>query len=267
MENLQAAIMAISELTRQGDNREHLTENVASTFDGAEVAYDYIIEPTQFGPKLGAVVKPLRAPKLEVSTLTGFLDAIAAGVAGEPNTLSSRRIVHVVDYLTVALKTTVPDNFGVRDTLLEAKFVPAGTFKFDEFQTAEKFLIDLRTQFLFVEGDDSLLVQAIASNLKAGRTVHSQDDGVNQTVTLQLGQVETIEKNIPKTVKLTPIRTFAEAPPVQADFMLRLKPQGDTQLPLIALYNLGGSKWQGEAMLAIKSFLSGKVPDSVPIIA
>ncbi len=265
--DLKDTLNRIVELVRQGDNREHLTTEIFQDFDGESHLYEYAIAPTANGPEFGKVIAPFRVPKLKVQTLTGFIDAIEAGIAGEPGKLGELRIVHVADHLNVLLKTKKSDYFGVRDVLVHAEHTPAGAFEFDKYMTPEIFLIQLQTQFLFLEGDDALYLQRVVSNLKTGDSVHAQDDGVNTSVTLKVGQVESAEHVLKSRVKLTPIRTFAEAAPVQAEFLLRLKGQGSNQLPLVALYNLGGIKWQNDAMLSIKKYLEDHLPQGLPVLA
>jgi hypothetical protein len=264
---IQEAITKIVELTRQAEQRDKITLQLTGSYDGNAQTYEYSVDPTANGPKLGEALKPFRPAKLQVATLTGFVDAIAAGIAGAPgNPSPAGRIVHVEDYLTVSLKSALCDVYGVRDTFLTAKYAPAGDFKFNEYQSGELFLIGLSTCFLRIDGDDTEYVTKIASNLKAGDTVHSQDDGVNQSVTLKMGQVETVEHTLKNRIKLTPIRTFYEAAPVETEFLLRLKPSGGG-LPMIALFPLGGTRWQGESMLSIKSYLGSNLAAGTVILA
>jgi hypothetical protein len=102
--------------------------------------------------------------------------------------------------------------------------------------------------------------------LKAGETVHAQDDGVNQTVTMKLNQVESVDVPVKPEIVLCPIRTFAEVAPAIERFLLRLKPAA-SQLPLIALFPLGGTKWKGDTMLAIKHYLAKHLPENSTILA
>jgi hypothetical protein len=260
---IEEAINRIVELTRQGSKRDQLTQLVAGEFDGNHFDYEHKIEPTNHGPKLGEVLTPFRVPKLVVSTLTGFLDAIAAGVGGK----LEGRIIHVEDHETVSLKTAQSDVFGVRDTLLTAKYAPTGAFVFDNYQKSETFLIGLETCFLQIDDDDSFYVKQLASNLKSGDTVHAQDDGVNQSITLKTGQIEAADHKVKARVKLTPIRTFSEAAPVESEFLIRFRPSPDG-LPQVALFSLGGTRWKGESMLSIKKYLADNLGDvRIPILA
>jgi hypothetical protein len=257
---IEEAINTIVELERKAAGHE-LTRVLKGAYSGAAVEYEARVKTTDNGRELGEIITPFRPAKLSVSTLTGFIDAIEAGI----DDVAGRTIIHVDDFETVSLKTAATDIYGVRDTLLVAKYAKPGAFLFDQYQPGETFLIGLETCFLRLDGDDSEYVKALASNLKAGDTVHSQDDGVSQTVDLRMGQIETKEAKVKARVKLTPIRTFAEAAPVEGEFLFRLK--GTGQLPLVSLFTLGGTKWQGECMLSIKKYLSEHNKFSLPILA
>jgi hypothetical protein len=258
---IQEAIREIVELARQGSHRDKLTVDLTKPYDKERIVYEYKVEPTKDGPHLGEVIAPFRPAKLQVATLTGFVDAIGAGIAGT----MEGRVVHVEDYLTVALKSALCDVYGARDTFLTAEYAPPGDFAFSQYLPGEQFLIGLSTCFLRIDGDDTDYVVKLASNMKAGDTVHSTDDGVNQSIALKVGQVETVEHAVKNRIKLTPIRTFYEAAPVETEFLLRFKPAGG--LPLVALFPLGGTRWQGESMLSIKKYLGDNLPVGTVILA
>ena len=118
----------------------------------------------------------------------------------------------------------------------------------------------------FLETEELLWLIRVASNLKAGNTVSVQDDGFSQTVTLKAGEVSTAEVKVKPRIKLIPIRTFAEAAPVQSEFLIRFKQTPD-QTPSIALFNVDGTKWQGETMQSIKNYLAKNLPEGTPILA
>lgn len=213
--------------------------------------HQHRIEPTEHGRKLGTVIEPFRPAKLEVSTLTGFVDAIKAGVIDGDST---KNVVHIEDYLTVAVKSTVCDEFGKRDTRLVAKYQPINAFAFDQFYgDPQKFIIAFQTQFHVNDPDGAYLLK-LASNLTAGSEVNVADDGVNQTVKVKAGEVRTLNLDLRPRLKLIPRTTFDEAAPVTREFLIRLK-QTPEQTPAIALFQVDGTKWQGENMRAIKDYL------------
>lgn len=245
---IQQAIQEVQALALRTVDKP-TTETIA--YPGGK-SFTHRVEPTEHGRKLGAVIEPFRPAKLEVSTLTGFVDAIKAGVAG--NTEPTGRVIHVEDYLTVALKNSTCDDFGKRDTLLTAKHQPIDAFKFEAWYEPSRFIIALQVAFHLNDGDGTYLLR-LASNLTAGSEVNMADDGINQTVKLKAGEVKTAEHNLKPRVKLLPKTTFDEVAPVEREFLIRLK-QSPEQIPTIALFAVDGTKWQGENMIAIKSWLS-----------
>lgn len=260
---IKEAIDRIAELTRQSVSQP-LLESISKDYDGSPANYLYQANPTPNGRQLIGAIEPFRPKTLEVSTLTGFIDAVNAGVAGK---LEASRVIHIEDHLTVSAVDTEPDKFGVRNMRLRAVHQPAGVFTFDEFLAQERFIIGMQTCFINTDGDDWDYVMKIAQNLKAGESVHAQDDGINQTVTCKIGAVESVEVKVKARVRLCAIRSFYECAPVIGEFLLRLKPHPTNQMPMIALYSLGGTRWQGETMLSIKHYLEKHLPKGTTILA
>lgn len=244
---IKEAIDRVIELGQQSIADPKLIETVLH----GDKSFDHKVEPTQFGLKVGDVILPFRPAKLEVSTLTGFVDAIKGGVCAGPESL----VIHVEDYLTVSVKSATCDDFGVRDTLLTAKHKPLDSFRFDDYYNdPSRFIIAFQVSFL-VNDPDGVYLLKLASNLKAGNEVHTADDGINQTVAFKQGEVKTAEHQMKPRLKLMPRRTFDEAAPVESEFLVRLK-QTEAQTPAIAIFNVEGTKWQGESMRAIKEYLA-----------
>lgn len=248
------AMKEVERLSGLGSDKP-VIEHLAYQYDGKEHTYSHRIEPTENGRKLGAAIEPFRPAKLEVSTLTGFIDAIKGGVTGE----KEGKLVHVEDYLTVSVKRDVCDHFGKRDTLLTAKHVPLNAFRYDEYYgDPQKFIIAL--QVAFYTNEDSLYLQNLASHLDARSSIATDDDGINQTVKVNVGEVKTAEGKVRPRVKLLPRTTFDEAAPVEREFLIRLKQTPD-QTPSIAIFAVDGTKWQGESMQAIKHYLAKHLTD------
>jgi hypothetical protein len=250
----------IERLVKAQDDVE-LVKNVALV-NGQ--SFNYRINAYEYGRSLGELICPPRPATLQVSTLTGFLDAIAAGALG--GELQAREmIIHVEDYLTVSAKSAWCDVYGMRDTLLTAKHKPIDAFRFDSYyEDPARFIIGLQVAFL--QTDELLGLIRIASNLKAGRSIAVEDDGFSQTVTLKAGEVSTAEVKVKPRIKLIPIRTFSEAAPVTGEFLVRFQ-QSREETPSIALFNVDGSKWQGETMRSIKTYLAKHLPEGTPILA
>jgi hypothetical protein len=254
-------ILEIERLVKAQDDVS-LTANSIQLVNGTKL--DYRINSGPNGRTLGDIIKPPANDQLKVSTLTGFIDAFNAGIIPE-SVKADQLIVHVEDYLTVSLRAAACDLYGDRETLLVAKHTPIDAFKFDAFYSdPAKFIIGLQVAFLQTE--ELLWLIKVASNLKAGNTVAVEDDGFSQTVTLKAGEVSTAEVKVKPRIKLVPIRTFTEAPEVESEFLIRFQ-QTPQQTPSIALFNVDGTKWQGDTMRAIKTYLEKNLPKGTPILA
>lgn len=278
----------IQSLVRLAEERP-TSEKHTLTIDGDRHEYDFKLKVDEHGREIGEILTPPRPAKLTVSTLTGFVDAVHAGVGGTLSRLAlgdgsdpakgndnwvplpdaaKSRIVHVEDYLTVSVKSALADKYGVRDTLLTAKHEPVTTFKFDDYYTdPAKFIIAL--QLTFLTTDDLLYIQKIASSMKAGDTVHVQDDGIGQTIDLRSGEVEVKEHKVKSRVKLIHQRTFPECNDVESEYLLRVKAidAGGQKVPGIALFDVDGGRWKGHQMRSIKKYLAEHLPTGVPILA
>lgn len=226
-----------------------LTEGL--TYGGK--SYLHKVDVSEHGRKLGAVIEPFRPAKLEVSTLTGFVDAIKGGVTGENK--PDGKIIHVESHLVVAVKSATCDDYGKRDTLLTAVYQPLDVFQYDTYyDDPQKFIIKFQQAFHMNDPDGTYLLR-LASNLKLGSEVATADDGINQTVKIKTGEIKTAELNLKPRLKLLPRTTFDEAAPVEREFLIRLK-EAPSGMPSIAIFAVDGNKWKGEAMAAIKSYLS-----------
>jgi hypothetical protein len=257
---LKEAIQEIVQLTRQKEDLPRV-QSLELLYDGDMATYEVEIEPTAHGRRLGKILQPFRPAKLEVSTLTGLIDAIRVGTAGS----MVERVIHVEDYLTVAVKSKECDQYGVRDTVVIAKHEPINAFVFDNYYSdPARFIIALQVAFL--PTDNLLYLIKIASNLKAGKSLHVQDDGFSQSITVKTGEVTTADVKIQPRIKLIPLRTFAEAAPVEGEFLIRFK-QTAEETPAIALFNVDGVKWKGETMLSIKKYLSENLDPAPSILA
>lgn len=249
------AMKEVERLSGLGSDKP-VIEHLAYQYDGKEHTYSHRIKPTENGRKLGAAIEPFRPAKLEVSTLTGFIDAIKGGVTGE----KEGKLVHVEDYLTVSVKRDVCDHFGKRDTLLTAKHVPLDAFKFGKYyDDPQEFAIAFQVGFFLNDPDGAYLLR-LAANVTSVSSIGATDDGINQTIVIKQGEVKTAEVNLKPRVKLIPRTTFPEADAVEREFLLRVKP-GALGIPALALFAVDGTKWQGESMQAIKHYLAKHLTD------
>jgi hypothetical protein len=210
----------------------------------------------------GTLAQPVRdlapqwdAPTFKVLTLTALAELYAAKVDEFPENVA----LHVVDHLTVQLVSLKADVFGRRHVYAQAGHVQDTCFKFNEYMPAEKFLIDLRTSFLY--NDDAVIVQKVCSNLESGMSVNVADDGVSQALEVKAGTGSKSGVTIPaEGIGLIPWRTFRDAAPVESKFLLRLKGVKDG-LPQVALYEID-QKWKLDTIHSIGEWLRRHVKDA-----
>lgn len=247
---IKEAIDKIQQLANAAAAEQHLIETI--TLDSQSFTHKTDVDGVAGSRKLGALLQPPRPEKLAVTTLTGFIDAIRAGACGD---MSKGMVIHVEDYLNVAVKPALSDRYGVRDTLLKATHTPIDAFVFDSYHEPQKFIIAL--QVAFVPTEEMLHLIKIASCLKAGSSVETNDDGFSQTINVKAGEVKTVDVPIKPRTKLIPLRSFAEANesnPVESEFLVRFK-QTENGAPLIALFSVDGQKYKAEIMRSIKKYL------------
>jgi|GEM_PF-705839 len=250
-------------------SRQDKPQDATTTLSPNGTGYLYRVNPTSNGRQLGEIVQPPRPAKLDVNTLTGFLDAVEI-LKVTPDEYA----IHVEDYETVSLITRATDVFGVRDKLIVAEHEPLTAFTFDQFYTdPQRFIISLQAGFLQTENIDYLI--KLASSLKAGNTVQTQDDGFSQVATVRTGEVSSAEVKIPPRIKLIPLRTFPEVEEkdgpaaIESEFLVRLR-QTSEGSPAIALFDVDGGRWKGLTQRAIKAWLEKKIADKkidLPILA
>lgn len=213
---------------------------------------------------LGAPVRELppqfRPPTFRVYTLSALAAAVAAGMDGFGEDVA----LHVSDYKRVELVSTRADHFGHRHVFIEAVHDDECRFKFNEFISAEKFLIDLKTSFY--TNDEAVKVQRVVSSLESGQSITVADDGLSQQVEIKAGTLSKQKIELPADgIPLIPWRTFRDATPVASKFLLRLRQQKD-DLPLVALFDID-AKWKLDTVNSIAQWLLGSVNAKVPVIA
>ena len=262
--------MILSDVSKEGlPGAIELIRNLAVNVDVAQStlpvtldgkSYLFSTKPTPYGHEVGSMLMAPMPEVLKVSTLTGFRDAFDL-FADRPGL-----IVHVVDHLTIELKTASGDAWDRRHLLLHAVYPQHNTFPFDNYLSPAKFITLMQSCFLQTE--KSLNLIKLVSNLKAGDTVHSEDDGFNQKVTIKTGEVSSADVRVKPRIKLIPRRTFDEAAPVETEFLVRMQ-AAQNALPTIALFAVDGNAWIGESMRAIKNWLEKNLPSTsgIPIIA
>ena len=206
---------------------------------------------------LGDVIRPpapIAKPTLALATLNGFVDAIVGRVDQFP---VDEVAVHVESYSSVALVSLQADEFGRRHVWLRAKAEEVNPFRFEKYyESPEDLLIALQGSFLPSDNLTNLL--RLCSNLTAGSSVQTADDGFSQRVVIQEGGVTRGGVELPPRIALAPYRTFREISPVESDFLVRMQGKKDA-LPQIALFGVDGGGWKLDTVLAVKAWMLERI--------
>lgn len=227
------------------------------TIDVAGQLYSVNADGT-LGRAIGPVDLRYERPSVEVQTLSGLVAAYKAKI----DNLGARIALLIEDPFSVLLIDLDVDEFGLRKEYAAAKHVEAKPFPFNAFHQPEPFLLAFRAGFLF--NDDAVTVQRICSTISSGSGVAVADDGISREVTVTLGTVTKSAVTLPaEGISLIPWRTFRDANPVEAKFLLRMKGVKDA-LPQIALFEID-AMWSLYAIASIRKYLQEQLPDAVII--
>lgn len=203
----------------------------------------------------GTLGDPVRAlapqwdkPTLRVGTLSALAAAVRAKIDGFPDDVA----LHVANEITVQLVSTKADEYGRRHLYISAVHAQETPFTFNSYMTAEAFQIGFRTSFFLT--DDAMKVLTVVSNLEAGQTISTADDGLSQSIEIKAGTSSKTAVVLPKEgIPLVPWRTFRDANPVESKFLLRLKQVKDAP-PMVALFEID-QKWKLDTIQSIAAWL------------
>jgi hypothetical protein len=208
-------------------------------------------------------IAPIATPVLQLSTLSGLVDAFTANLDGFASLGASA--VQVESFDTVSLVSLAADEWGRRQVWARAKSAEINPFKFGEYMNPEMFLITAQAGFMPIDGHYTNMLK-LCSSLTAGSSVQVADDGFSQSVVISEGGVQRGAVELPPRVQLRPYRTFREVDPVESDFLLRFKAQKD-DLPLVALIPVDAGRWKTDTAMQVRNWLQKNLPDETTVIA
>lgn len=187
----------------------------------------------------------LRADAIKMSTLSGFVQYIKAGV----DDMADKMIVQVVSPTEVRLISQL-DFDRKRECLVEVNAEPP-IFEYGRFMDTESFLINIRSKFIQNEGAEAIL--RFAGTVQSGTVAKYGDDGISQSATVSKGIAGKENEIVPNPVKLRPYRTFTEVVQPESEFVFRMKDY-DNHVNC-AIFEADGGAWKREAMKNIKEHL------------
>lgn len=196
---------------------------------------------------------PIATPKpepLKLTTLSGLVDYIDAEIDEIKPCM-----IHVEDPETVRLLTGIVDDWMTRRCFAVATR-QGETFRFGQFVPVEEFIIGVNARFQPTEDRETML--ALVSNLTEASSRDLQDDGITQRTTIKKGITRVSETEVKNRVVLRPYRTFPEvADQPASEFVFRLRPGRDGDLPTVALFEADGGAWKSEAIYQVASWIKG----------
>ena len=117
-------------------------------------------------------------------------------------------------------------------------------------------MIELRSKYQHTDDIDYLL--KLLSSMTLENSVKSDDNGLNQQVTVRKGIALTENVPIKPIVKLKPYRTFYEVEQPESEFLLRIRDAGH-----VGLFEADGGMWKMTARYTIKSYLQEALKEEI----
>lgn len=152
-------------------------------------------------------------------------------------------------FLTNELKSNGCYNYYVRCTF-------NGTpFGFGRFMDTESFVVELQTSF--VNNENLVQLQKVASNICVGSELSVSDDGVSQNCVVKTGAALKSKLIINNPVYLKPYRTFPEIEQVESPFVFRIRDNNNQ--PTCALIQSNSTMWEVECIKRIKEYLKKEI--------
>lgn len=185
--------------------------------------------------------------------ITGTLTSVVAYIKANIKEVEDP-IIHVEDYSTVAIYSTL-DDYEKRNCYLKAKALVPEVLRYGNFYETENFNIALQARFVPTPDRDTLL--KISGNITESAVKTSVDDGVSQSVAVKTGVTTVANTPVPKIVKLKPFRTFTEIEQPESEFVFRIK-----EGPTCAIFEADGGAWKNQCIQDIAKYLEYHLSDS-----
>lgn len=211
-------------------------------------------EGTRYSQVLYREPEPSYVNALSGHTLDGMIDFIQNYQLHHTN--SDLDCIHIVSPTRVNLYGGIRGFERKRDCYYQSVFPLNGVKLFDEDGEYSKATLikKLKFQFHATQKRDQLL--EFLSFVLVSETIENVDSGICEEVTVKNG-VQLGRQAAPKSIELSPYRTFIEIGELNSDFSLRVR-RSSSDL-YFTLNNADGGEWQLEAMEKIKTYLQARL--------
>lgn len=135
-----------------------------------------------------------------------------------------------------------------------------GTFAAGHAYTHEQMMIALRSMFQPTPDRDYLL--KLLSTVTNEAKVTSNDNGLNQQVTVNKGIANIQQERVKSIVSLKPYRTFPEVEQPESEFLVRLSTDKEGGIQ-VTLHPADGDMWKLTAVRTIREYLSEALSEEI----
>ncbi len=264
---LKEAIDAIAELARQPLEESSKLDTVR--FYGQP--YSYCEGRGPYPIQKPIVHTPTR---IEVSSLDGLIklvqdEGVHIAIPDEDNwcpdddcpknSIEPRLFVEVQDPQRVIVYT---DNLNSESKHYQLYLTCCadGAFNAGWAYSHEKMMIALRSMFQPTPDRDYLL--KLLSTVTNEAKVTSNDNGLNQQVTVNKGIANIQQERVKSIVSLKPYRTFPEVEQPESEFLVRLSTDQDGGIQ-VTLHPADGDMWKLTAVRTIREYLSEALSEEI----
>lgn len=116
--------------------------------------------------------------------------------------------------------------------------------------------VELRSKYQHTDDIDYLL--KLLGSMTLENSVKSDDNGLNQQVTVRKGIALTENVPVKSIVRLKPYRTFFEIEQPESEFLLRIGDGGK-----VGLFEADGGMWKMTARYSIKAYLQDNLKEEI----
>jgi len=202
-------------------------------------------------------IEPVIPPgptQLVIHTLTGLVDYINS----DEILIESFPIIQVEDFDSVSFRSQlIKTEHNRRETYIHATAIPM-------FTTAEKLvgrtiedmIVLLGTSF--APSDDRERVIKLLGNI-----TKTTDDGITQQVNIKKGISLQGVAEMPNVIELLPWRSFPEIDPRPSKWLIRMKSDEHSGLPIVSLHEVNREQWRSATIEAIAVYLGGQMNSSL----
>lgn len=184
-------------------------------------------------------------------TLSSIVDYIGGRVNDWVK--NDKMIIHVESPTKVLLTNELKSN-GCYNCYVNCKF-NGNPFNFGRFMDTESFIVELQTGF--VNNENLVQLQKVASNICVGSELSVSDDGISQNCVVKTGAALKSKLTVNNPVYLKPYRTFPEIEQVESPFVFRIRDNNNQ--PTCALIQSNSTMWEVECIKRIKEWLKKEI--------